>query len=420
MNKSGLGDTVSLDELLIKPLAGKDSEEPSASDKPARDDQILVVDDDDGIRQLLVSQIKAVGYPCRSAVNGEEALDLAMAEPRPALVVSDVQMPGLSGIELLQRLKQLDPLLQVVMVSGHHDMAVVRQALRDGAYDYLIKPFELEELANTVERALQHHHLLTQNEAYRRNLEKMVKAQTREILQTRDLSLITLAKLAESRDNDTGLHLERMSEYSRRLAEEVARSGTYGDLVTDDFIHQLHRSSPLHDIGKVGIPDAILLKPAALTDAEFMVMQQHTTIGGDTLRSVIETHAGHTFLVMAMEIAYSHHERWDGGGYPNGIAESKIPIAARIVTLADAYDAITSQRPYKDAYDHEEAVRRITLDRGLHFDPVLVDAFLACHQDFEAVKIRINASLAASEAETWDRRGSLSRTPGSSGREKDA
>jgi putative two-component system response regulator len=395
MREPGLGDTASLEGYFAEPKR-------PAPTSPERSEQILVVDDDDGIRQLLVSQIKAVGYPCRSAVNGEEALDLAVAEPRPSLVVSDVQMPGLSGIELLQRLKQLDPHLQVVMVSGHHDMAVVRQALRDGAYDYLIKPFELEELANTVDRALQHYHLLKQNEAYRLNLEKMVEAQTREILETRDLSLITLAKLAESRDNDTGLHLERMSEYSRRLAEQVAHAGSYGDLVTDDFIHQLHRSSPLHDIGKVGIPDAILLKPAALTEAEFKVMQQHTTIGGDTLRSVIETHSGHTFLIMAMEIAYSHHERWDGGGYPNGLAESKIPIAARIVTLADAYDAITSERPYKKAYDHEEAIRRITVDRGLHFDPVLVDAFLECHEDLEVIKNRINASAAAAELETRD------------------
>ncbi|MFQ5526799.1 MAG: HD-GYP domain-containing protein [Thermoanaerobaculia bacterium] len=380
MSDPGFGDTSSIDRYAPQPPA------------PEEPDHILVVDDDDGIRELLVGQIKAVGHPCRSAVSGEEALDLAIVEPRPALVVSDVQMPGLSGIELLQQLKQLDPLLQVVMVSGHHDMAVVRQALRDGAYDYLIKPFELEELANTVARALEHHHLLKQNEAYRLNLEKMVESQTREILETRDLSLITLAKLAESRDNDTGLHLERMAEYSRRLAIEVARAGSYGDLLDEEFIHQLYRSSPLHDIGKVGIPDAILLKPKSLTKAELEVMQQHTTIGGDTLRSVIETHQGHTFLMMAMEICYSHHERWDGKGYPNGLAESKIPIAARIVTLADAYDAITSQRPYKKAYDHQEAIRRITVDRGLHFDPVLVDAFLECHQDFENIKNRINAT----------------------------
>ncbi len=385
MSDAGFGDTTSIEERAPAPP------------QPRPPDHILVVDDDDGIRQLLVSQIKAVGHPCRSAVNGEEALDLVVVEPRPALVVSDVQMPGLSGIELLQRLKRLDPNLQVVMVSGHHDMAVVRQALRDGAYDYLIKPFELEELANTVSRALEHYHLLKQNEAYRLNLEKMVEAQTREILETRDLSLITLAKLAESRDNDTGLHLDRMAEYSRRLAYEVARRGSYGDLLDDQFIHQLYRSSPLHDIGKVGIPDAILLKPAALTDVEFNVMQRHTTIGGDTLRSVIDIHKGHTFLMMAMEICYSHHERWDGNGYPSGLVGSQIPIAARIVTLADAYDAITSKRPYKQAYDHEEAIRRITRDRGLHFDPVLVDAFLECHVDFESIKDRINTSLEATE-----------------------
>jgi len=402
MSDSDLGDTTAMEGALIEATRpGRFPKSPGSGkpEKPEELDQILVVDDDEGIRRLLVSQIKAVGYPCRSAANGEEALALAIAEPRPSLVVSDVEMPGLSGIELLQRLKQLDPHLQVIMVSGHHDMTVVRQALRDGAYDYLIKPFELEELASTVDRALQHYHLLKQNEAYRLNLERMVKAQTREILETRDLSLITLAKLAESRDNDTGLHLERMCEYSRRLAEEVARTGTYGDLVTDDFIHQLHRSSPLHDIGKVGIPDAILLKPAALTNAEFKIMQQHTTIGGDTLRSVIETHTGHTFLIMAMEIAYSHHERWDGNGYPNGVAESKIPIAARIVTLADAYDAITSKRPYKEPFDHQEAIQRITRDRGLHFDPLLVDAFLACHQDFETIKTHINESPAGQDQE---------------------
>ena len=160
MSDPGFGDTTSIEEHLASPPPEK---------KP---DHILVVDDDDGIRQLLVSQIKAVGYPCRSAVSGEEALDLVVVDPRPALVVSDVQMPGLSGIELLQQLKQLDPHLQVVMVSGHHDMAVVRQALRDGAYDYLIKPFELEELSNTMARALEHQSLLKQNEAYRLNLEK--------------------------------------------------------------------------------------------------------------------------------------------------------------------------------------------------------------------------------------------------------
>lgn len=363
--------------------------------KPAeentRPEQILVVDDDDAIRQLLVNQIKALGHNVRSAVDGQEGLDQAAIEPLPALVVSDLQMPNMSGLDMLRRLKALDPSIQVVMVSGHHEMSVVREALRGGAYDYLIKPFELEELSNTVRRALEHYHLLKQNERYRLDLEHMIEAQTREILETRDLALITLAKLAESRDSDTGLHLERMSEYSRRLAVELGGISPYAGALDDDFVHHLHRSSALHDIGKVGIPDAILHKPGPLDDDEFAIMQRHTTIGGDTLRTVIEEHRGHTFLVMAMQIAYSHHERWDGAGYPDGLAETAIHLPARIVALADAYDAITSQRPYKEAYDHDEAIRRITRDRGHHFDPALVDAFLSCHQDFDSIRERINS-----------------------------
>jgi putative two-component system response regulator len=161
--------------------------------------------------------------------------------------------------------------------------------------------------------------------------------------------------------------------------------------VDDAFIEHLFKSSPLHDIGKVGLDDAILRKPSPLTPLELAAMRTHTTIGGNTLRRVIERHQGHTFLLMGMEIAYSHHERWDGKGYPAGLAGRRIPLSARIVALADAYDAITSQRPYKEAYSHEEAIRRITVDRGLHFDPVLVDAFLECHEDFQAIKDRINA-----------------------------
>ena len=348
-------------------------------------DLVLVVDDDENILRLLSTQIAKMGYPVQSALDGNEALRIAIRQPRPVLVVSDVNMPGMSGLDLLRRVKRLSSNTQVVMVSGHNDMAIVRECLREGAYDYLIKPFELEHLANATRRALERYHLLDQNEAYRVNLERMVEAQTQELLQTRDLALITLAKLAESRDSDTGLHLERIAEYSRCLAESLDRIDA-GPALKGDFIQQVHKSSPLHDIGKVGIPDAILLKPGPLTAEEMRIMQSHATIGGDTLKSVIEAYEGHTFLLMAMEIAYSHHEKWDGSGYPLGIYGDQIPLSARIVALADAYDAITSARPYKPAYDHEEAIRRITKDRGTHFDPDLVDAFVACNADYDAIR----------------------------------
>lgn len=354
-------------------------------------ERVVIVDDEPAIRALLTSHLSTLQLDCRPARDAAEALALAAEEPRPSLVLSDIEMPGLSGVELLQRLKSLDETIQVVMVTGVHQMDTVRQCVRAGAYDYITKPFEADDLLATVERALERGRLIRQNEDYRHNLERMVKAQTVEIRQTRDIALLTLARLAESRDVDTGRHLERMAEYSRLLAQSASREPGIGP-ITGEFVEHLYKSSPLHDIGKVGIPDSILLKPGPLGPDEMTVMRRHPEIGGDTLRDVIERYDGHRFLRMGMEIAYSHHEHWDGSGYPRGLAGPQIPLAARIVTLADAYDTITSRRPYKAAFDHDEAVRRIARDRGTHFDPVLVDVFLRCHRDFAEIRGRFTDS----------------------------
>ena len=349
---------------------------------------MLVVDDEPAVRQLIAAQLDYLGYENRTARGADEALHTLGQQPGAVLVLSDVQMPGGGGVELLDDLQQLDKSIQVVMVSGHQDIDTVRDCLRRGAYDYLAKPYDLPDLALTLERAIEHSRLQRQNEEYRRNLERMVLERTTEVRETRDIALLTLAKLAESRDTDTGNHLERMAAYSRRLAEQL-RGGPYAAAVDDAFIEHLFKSSPLHDIGKVGLDDAILRKPGALTPLELAAMRAHTTIGGDTLRQVIERHQGHTFLLMGMEIAYSHHERWDGQGYPAGLAGRQIPLAARIVAVADAYDALTSARPYKPALDHEEAVRRIRQDSGSHFDPELVVAFDRCQQEFAAIRRRL-------------------------------
>ncbi|HWM93849.1 MAG TPA: HD domain-containing phosphohydrolase [Thermoanaerobaculia bacterium] len=351
-------------------------------------ERIVIVDDEPGVRRLLRAHLACLPYECVEARDAAEAMALAAEEPRPTLVLSDIEMPGLSGVELLKRLKELDPNVQVIMVTGLQTLETVRQCLREGAYDYIVKPFDPDDLLATVERALERARLIRQNEEYQINLERMVLEQTVEIRQTRDIALLTLAKLAESRDHGTGQHLERMAAYSRRLAEQLA-GGPYSGRIGTAFVEHLYKSSPLHDIGKVGIPDSILLKEGPLDDQERGVMRRHPEIGGDTLRSVVERFRGNTFLTMGMEIAYSHHERWDGGGYPYGLAGDQIPLAARIVAVADAYDAITSRRPYKGACDHEEAVRRITADRGAHFDPVLVDAFLTCHREFEGIRGRL-------------------------------
>jgi len=361
-------------------------------DGRALTEYILVVDDESTVRELLVSQLQFLGFKARQTGDGREAMAVARGSEPPSLVLLDIEMPGISGVELLGQIKKIDEDIQVVMVSGLRDLGTVRQCLRAGAYDYLAKPFELEDLHNTATRALERRRLIRQNRDYQHHLEVMVKEQTEEIRYTRDMALLTLAKLAESRDTETGLHLERMAEYSRLLAESM-RGGPYRKLVDSEFIEWVFKSSPLHDIGKVGIPDAILRKPGPLTPEETAVMRAHTTIGGDTLRSVLDKCSGSSFLTMAMEIAYSHHERWDGAGYPHGLTSSDIPIAARIVALADAYDAITSRRPYKEAELHSEAVRRISIDRGKHFDPTLVDAFLACHSDFEVVQRRLNERI---------------------------
>jgi putative two-component system response regulator len=359
---------------------------------------ILIVDDEPAIRRLLQAFLSSLKYECMIARDADEALALIVSGIRPALVLADVEMPGMSGVELLQRLKEIDPHLQVIMVSGVQSLDVVRKCLVAGAYDYIVKPFEQEELLNIVERAIERGRLIRQNEAYRHHLEQMVEEQTVEIRQTRDMALLTLAKLAESRDAVTGLHLERMAAYSRRLAAELARGGPYQKLIDEEFVEDLFKSSPLHDIGKVGIPDAILCKPGPLNEAELAVMRTHPQIGGDTLRQVIELYSGRTFLSMGMEIAYYHHERWDGRGYPWGIAGESIPLSARIASLADSYDAITSERPYKPAYDHQEAVRRIIAERGRQFDPVVVDAFLVCHRELIAIRAELLAQTRRQEA----------------------
>lgn len=351
---------------------------------------VLVVDDEPAVRELLKSQLEYLGYTTRATGDTHEALEIATSNQPPTLAILDIEMPGFTGVDLLKRIKPVNEDIQVVIVSGRHDLPTVRECLRAGAYDYLAKPFELDDLANTARRALERRRLVRQNRQYQKNLERMVHEQTGEIRETRDMALFTLAKLAESRDSETGLHLERIAAYCRILGDAVRTRRLQPDLDLD-WVADLTTGSPLHDIGKVATPDAILRKPGPLTPDERAIMRDHTTVGGDTLRSVLERYGSEQPLLrMAMEIAYAHHERWDGNGYPRGLAGTTIPLAARVVALADAYDAITSVRPYQQAMPHEEAVRRIVVDRGSHFDPGVVDAFLACQDRFAEVQRQMN------------------------------
>jgi cyclic di-GMP phosphodiesterase len=351
---------------------------------------ILVVDDEPGVRRLVAAQVTAMGYDTEVAADAETALQIVERQSdRLALVLSDVNMPRTDGVELLRSIKRFDEAIQVVMVTGMNDLDTVRQCLREGAYDYLVKPFALEDLGNTVKRSIERFRLLQETRDSRQRLEYMVELRTRELRDTRDIALLTMGKLAESRDTDTGKHLERISAFSARLARALEQQGN--PHIHDSLIEQIEISSALHDIGKVAVPDAILLKPGELTESEKLIMRRHTTVGGDTLRGIIERYEGNDYLTMAMDIAYSHHERWDGGGYPHGLIAESIPLAARIVAVCDAYDAITSVRPYKDAYSHEEARRRIEIDSGKHFDPEIVSAFIACADDFAVIRARLRS-----------------------------
>ncbi len=354
---------------------------------------ILIVDDEEALRELLLAQLGFKGFRCLGASSVTEALAIANREPEPAVVLSDLNMPGLSGVDLLERLLVERPNCQVIMLTGRGDYDTVRRCLRAGAYDYLVKPYQLDELTQTVERALDRRRLILEVQTHQRDLERRVEEKTREVLETRDIAFFAVAKLAECRDDTTGYHLERIQWYSLTLARQL-RSSEYGVLMTEEFCAHLFKSSPLHDIGKVAIPDRILLKPDRLLPEEWEIMKTHTTRGGDTLREVIErqqSSAGALFLRAAMEIAYDHHERWDGRGYPAAKSGREISLGARIVAIADAYDAITSVRPYEGACPHDQAVERIVRDRGSHFDPVILDGFVACESQFALIQNQMSA-----------------------------
>jgi response regulator RpfG family c-di-GMP phosphodiesterase len=219
----------------------------------------------------------------------------------------------------------------------------------------------------------------------RKRLQDKVIQSLRDVQNARSGTILGLAKLAEYRDTDTGEHLERMREFTRILAKEMANQPKYGNHITEKYIEDLYFSAPLHDIGKVGIPDHILLKKGRLTPEERKIMEKHTIFGGDVLKAV-EARVGHqSFLRIGMQVAYCHHEKWDGTGYPNGLKGENIPLAARIVALADVYDAMTSKRVYKDADSHEDTRQTIIENRGRHFDPDVVDAFLLHEEDFKRI-----------------------------------
>ena len=322
--------------------------------------RVLVVEDEVVSAELLKNSLLHFGYDVDCASDGCEGFDLVRTG-RYSMVISDWDMPGMHGDELCRRIRagHRSGYVYFVLLTSHGDMDHIVAGLQAGADDFLVKPFSPDELRvrlRTGERLLS--------------------------LQSRDVMLFALAKLTESRDNETGLHLERMREYSRVLADELSKWESYQHEVDGDYVQLIYLTSPLHDIGKVGVPDAVLLKPGKLTPDEFAVMQQHTALGGETLAAVAKAHPTEKYLAMARDIAMTHHERFDGTGYPLGLIGEDIPLSGRIAALADVYDALTTKRVYKPKFSHEKARGIILEGRGTQFDPDIVQAFLNREADF--------------------------------------
>jgi response regulator RpfG family c-di-GMP phosphodiesterase len=331
---------------------------------------------------------------CDEAANGVLGLEAIRAKPYD-LVLLDIDMPAMTGPELLRHLRDVPPCphLRIIMVSGRASGDEMSQMLAAGADDYLTKPLSLIQLRSRVKAALRLKDAQDRSDFLNRNLltvnhelEQNLTARDSDLVHARNALVLALAELAAYRDAETGAHLLRLQRYSRALAEEAVDYPGFAGQIDGNFIHMLECCAPLHDIGKVGLPDHILLKPGKLDTNERIIMQTHTTIGADTLQKVAKQHGSAVaFLQMAIEIARHHHERYDGKGYPDRLAGNDIPLSARIVTIADVYDALRSRRPYKPALTHSGAMQVMLEASEGQFDPLLLQAFQGCAGRFERV-----------------------------------
>jgi putative two-component system response regulator len=324
--------------------------------------QVLAVDDNPIAIDMLEHTLRSAGYEVLTATSGKAALEI-IERGSCQLVITDWEMPNMSGLELCRRIRSFGAVnyIYVIMLTARKDASDSIEGMTAGADDFIVKPFQPSELVLRV-----------------RVGERLLS------LETRDLLIFMLAKLAESRDNDTGAHLERVRMYSRIIAEHLSKMPKYRDQVNSEYVRLIYLTSPLHDIGKVAVPDHVLLKPGPLTEEEFEIMKTHTVRGAETLDAALAQYPSARFLRMARDIAACHHEWFDGSGYPRGLAGEAIPLSARIVALADTYDALTSKRVYKEAYSHEKARATVLKGRGTHFDPDVVEAFLKNEDRFVA------------------------------------
>ena len=351
---------------------------------------VLVVDDTPENLTLMGALLRD-HFMVKVANNGEKALKIAISDTLPDLVLLDIMMPGTDGYEVCRRLKATAATrdIPVIFLTARSDPDDERMGLALGAVDYITKPISppiLLARVNTHLALKATADFLRDKSAY---LEREVALRTLEVQAIQDVTIMAMTSLAETRDNETGNHIRRTQLYVKALAERLRNHPRFEAVLNERMIELLYKSAPLHDIGKIGIPDSILLKPGKLTVEEFEVMKTHTTLGRKAIEDA-ERRLGMrvAFLSVSKEIAYSHQEKWDGSGYPQGLAGDQIPVSARLMAVADVYDALINKRVYKAAFSHDQTCSTIVKGKGTHFDPDMVDAFVDIAEDFRSIALK--------------------------------
>ncbi len=352
---------------------------------PLEISKILVVDDTEFNIDIIVDALDDL-YDIRVAMRGADAIKLVEMDP-PDLILLDISMPEMDGFELCTLLKDMPTAknIPIIFISANSHLEYKMRAFELGGVDYIVKPFDINEIQSRIKTQLELKYSRELLSDENHNLAKLVRIKTNEVTQMRSAIIQTLASLAETRDDDTGHHILRTQHYVRVMLEYMLTHNIYSHYLNPELAEVITLATPLHDIGKIGIPDSILLKPAHLTTEEFEIMKQHTVLGRNSMEVARQATDNNHFFEVAKEITYSHHEKWDGSGYPEGLSGTQIPLSARLVALADVYDALISKRVYKDPINHTVATKIIIKGFGSHFDPTLVDVFLQKIDDFNMI-----------------------------------
>ncbi|AWK51713.1 hypothetical protein DIC82_12120 [Clostridium beijerinckii] len=331
--------------------------------------RVLIADDQVNNRNMLVEVLEPIGFQTREASNGQEAIDVSK-KWQPHCILMDIQMPIMDGYEAIKQIKgtKLGQETLVIAVTASVFEEEAEKVMETGADFFLRKPFKLEELYKMI-----------------KSIEELVQEKLKEISNSQMATLTAISKLAEYRDEDTGKHIERTQLFCSILAKELRKNPSYNKVITDEFVKNIFYAASLHDVGKIGIPDQILLKKGKLTIDEFEIMKKHVIIGKEALQEVLDKYPKNEFIKLGIELTAFHHEKWNGNGYPDGLSGNNIPISARIMALVDVYDALRSRRSYKEGFSHSKSIEIIKEGAGKHFDPDVLNAFLAIESQFEDI-----------------------------------